>query len=47
MKKQIKKDFLLIKPHPGNLEIKKKLLIKRLKAENFKIQIMNLKKNKS
>ena len=27
----------MIKPHPGNLEIKKELLIKRLKAENFKI----------
>ena len=32
-----RKDILLIKPHPGNLEIKKKLLIKRLKSENFKI----------
>ena len=31
-----KVDSLLIKPHPGNLEIKKQLLIKRLKAENFK-----------
>ena len=32
-----KVDSLLIKPHPGNLEIKKQLLIKRLKAENFRI----------
>ena len=31
------KDILLIKPHPGNLEIKKKLLIKRLKSENFNL----------
>ena len=35
---KIKKvDSLLIKPHPGNLEIKMILLIKRLKAENFTI----------
>ena len=32
-----KVDSLLIKPHPGNLEIKMLLLIKRLKAENFTI----------
>jgi len=32
-----KVDSLLIKPHPGNLEIKIQLLIKRLKAENFTI----------
>ena len=30
-------DSLLIKPHPGNLDIKEQLLIKRLKAENFTI----------
>jgi len=32
-----KVDFILIKPHPGNLDIKKEILIKRLKAENFLI----------
>ncbi len=32
-----KVDIILIKPHPGNLEIKKQLLIKKLKAENFTI----------
>ena len=32
-----KVDILLIKPHPGNLEIKNKLLLKRLKDEKFKI----------
>jgi len=32
-----KKDIILIKPHPGNLEIKNNLLIKRLKSENFNI----------
>ena len=31
------RDNLLIKPHPGNLEIKKNLLIKRLQDENFNI----------
>ena len=32
-----KVDNLLIKPHPGNIEIKKDLLIKRLEAANFSI----------
>jgi len=31
------KDNILIKPHPGNLEIKINLLIKTLEAENFNI----------
>ena len=32
-----KVDNLLIKPHPGNIEIKKDILIKRLKDANFNI----------
>ena len=32
-----KKNPLLIKPHPGNLDIKEKLLIKKLKDANFNI----------
>ena len=38
-------DIILIKPHPGNLEIKKQLLIKRLKAENFTILNNKFKKD--
>tara|TARA_B100000212_G_scaffold341559_1_gene325105 strand:+ start:1428 stop:2552 length:1125 start_codon:yes stop_codon:yes gene_type:complete len=40
-----KKDPLLIKPHPGNLEIKEKRLIKRLQDENFNIVNNQFKKN--
>ena len=29
-----KKKLILVKPHPGNLEIKNKLLISRLKEQN-------------
>ena len=39
------KDILLIKQHPGTLEIKKKLLLERLKAENFQIINNKFEKN--
>ena len=40
-----KNDFILVKPHPGNLKIKNKLLISRLKEQKYNIINKRLEEN--